>query len=62
MAVLALNGATLVRDPGIVAGWCYAVMGAQGLVATRRVDANIVIEIAERGGQAVGTMFEGHPA
>ena len=37
-------------------------LGAQGLVATRLVDASIVIEIAERGGQAVGTMFDGHPA
>ena len=37
-------------------------MGAQSLVATRPVDASIVIEVAERGREAVGTMFDGHPA
>ena len=62
MAVLAFDRAVLVRHPGVVAGRRQVVMGAQGLVTTRLVDAGIVIEIPERGGEAVGTMLDRHAA
>jgi len=33
MAMRTLDGAVLVRDTGVVAGWRHAVMGAERLVA-----------------------------
>jgi hypothetical protein len=60
MTVLAFDGAVLVRDTGVVAGRCHAVMGAQRLIATRLVEPRIVIEIAECGREAVGTVLERH--
>jgi len=62
VAVLALDGAIFVRHPGVIAGWCHAVMGAQRLIATRLIEPSIVIEIAKCRREAVGTMLERHPA
>jgi hypothetical protein len=37
-------------------------MAAQSLIAARLVDPSIGIKIAERRGEAVGTVLERHPA
>ncbi len=58
MPVLALNGAILMRHPGIAAGRRHLVMGAQRLVATCLIGASVIVEVAECGGEAVGTMLE----
>jgi hypothetical protein len=62
MSVLTFDGAVLVRHPGVVAGRRHLVVRAQRLVATRLVDPGIVIEIAERGGQAVGPVLNRYAA
>jgi len=62
MSVLAFHGAVLVRDAGVVAGRRHAVMGAESLVTAGLVEAGVVIEIAERGGEAVKAVFARHAA
>ena len=49
-------------DAGVVAGRRHAVMGAERLVAERQILLGVGIEIAERGRQAVATMFVRHAA
>jgi hypothetical protein len=62
VTVLALDGAVLVRHPGVVACRCHLVMGAQRLVAAGLVGAGVIVEVAERGGQAVGPVLGRHAA
>ena len=58
VAVLAFDGAVLVCDARIVARRCHAVMLAQRLVAAGLVGGGIPVEVAERGREAVGAMFD----
>ncbi len=60
--MLALDGAILMRHAGVVAGRCHAVMGTQRPIAVRLVEPGIVIEIAKRRREAVGTVLERHAA
>ena len=60
--MLALDGAILMRHPGVVAGRYHAEMRAQRLIAARLVGASIVIEVAKGGREAIGTVLERHAA
>ena len=62
VAMLALDGAVLVRDTGVVAGRRHPVVGTQRLVATCLVGAGVIIEVAERSRQAVGPVLDRHAA
>ena len=62
VAMLALDGAVLVRHAGVVAGRRHPVVGAQRLVAACLVGAGVVVEVAERGRQAVGPVLDRHAA
>jgi len=53
MAVLALNGAVLVRDAQVVAGRLHAVVAAQRLVAPGLILGGVAVEVAKGGGEAV---------
>jgi len=57
MAVLALDRAVLVRDAAVVAGRLHAVMRAQRLVTAGLVVGGVLVEVAERGREAVGAML-----
>ena len=57
VAVLALDCAVLVRQPWVVACRRHLVVLAQRLVATGLVLSDVAVEVAERGGKAVGTVF-----
>ena len=58
MAVLALNGAVLVRDAQVVAGRLHAVVAAQRLVTPGLILGGVAVEVAEGGGEAVGAVLD----
>ena len=55
--MLALDRPVLVGHVKIVAGRRHRVMIAQRFVAARLVGASVIVEIAERGRQAVRTVL-----
>ena len=46
------------RDTAIVAGRLHPVMGAQRIIAPGQILARIVVQVAERGREAVAAMLE----
>ena len=58
MAVLALDGAVLVRDAQVVAGRLHAVVAAQRLVTPGLILGGVAVEVAEGGGEAVGAVLD----
>ncbi len=58
MAVRTFDRAVLMRDAAIVAGRLHPVMGAQRVIAPGQVLARILVQVAERGREAVAAMLE----
>jgi hypothetical protein len=57
VAVRALDRAVLVREPGVVAAGCHAVVGAQRVVAPGQVLGRVAPEVAEGGREAVAAVL-----
>ena len=57
MAVRTFDRPVLMRHTAVVAGRLHAVMEAQRVIAPGQIGASILVEVAERGRQAVGAML-----
>ena len=57
MAVRTFDRAVLMRDTAIVARRLHPVMGAQRVIAPGQVLARILVQVAERGREAVAAVL-----
>jgi hypothetical protein len=58
MAVRTFDPAILMGHPAVVAGRLHPVMGAQCVIAPSQIFTRIVVQVAERGREAVAAMLE----